>query len=110
MIWIFSRTGEYHRNFAISLKFWCNFGEISVSFVFTRFITLSTRRRMINEDFVIETDKNGQILALDFGSLETLRFLFCFGKTWSIGLFMFDPVNNYGHGERLASSFRQELN
>ena len=34
-----------------------------------------TRRHMINEVFVIEIDKNGQILTLDFGCLE-IAFLF----------------------------------
>ena len=60
---------------------------------------------MINEVFVIEIDKHGQILAEDFGYLEI--FFVCVCKTWSVGWFMFVPVNNYGHGERFTSSFRQ---
>ena len=38
------------------------------------FITLSTLRHMINEIFMIESDKNDQILALDFGCLEIFVF------------------------------------
>ena len=33
---------------------------------------------MINEVFVIDIDKNGQILALDIGCLEIFFFLFMF--------------------------------
>ena len=61
---------------------------------------------MINEVFVIEIDKNDQILALDLGYLEI--FFFFFFKTWLVGWFLFVSVNNYGHGEPwLSSSFRQ---
>ena len=61
---------------------------------------------MINDVFVIEIDKNGQILALDFGCLEILFFFFAKpGRL--VDLCLFVPVNNYGHGERLTSSFRQ---
>ena len=58
------------------------------------------RRHMIHEVFVIETDKNGQILALDFGCLE-ISFLFVclFAKHGRlVDVNMFIPVNNYGHG------------
>ena len=48
---------------------------------------------MINEVFVIETDKNGQILALGFGCLEI--FFLQNLVVWLI--FMFVPVNSYGH-------------
>ena len=60
------------------------------------------QRHMIDEVFVIEIDKNGQILVLDFGCLEIIIIIIIFFfiiiifflcKTWSVGWFMFVPVN-----------------
>ena len=47
---------------------------------------------MINEVFVIETDKNGQIGALDFGCLEIFFFV-CAKPGRRVDMFV--PVNNY---------------